>query len=172
MTYAIDSAAESDCEALAELMRKCLLYELRKGDGNVISAEAIRRFCFGKQKCCDCLIVKRSGVAIGYVTYTFRFSTDAVAPALSVHELFIVESARREHKIGTSLANELFCRAKNRGCVFAEWLTFAHNDTAKMFFESFDASFREDLHVYRVRLETAFAKLEKSREERNGFLSE
>jgi len=92
-----------------------------------------------------------NGIAAGYVTFYFTYSTFLARPTLYLEDIFVREEYRHRG-FGETLID--YCRsiAKERGCGRMEWMVLTWNKPALQFYEKSGAQ-RLDWYVYRLNRE-------------------
>ena len=127
----IRAAAIEDCEALAAML-VALLAQHRTvvPDG---LAGALRRDGFGATPGFEALIAERGGEALGMALYYPVYRPSLAGRGLLMEDLYVRPEARRQG-IGRALMARLARLAKDRGCVYIEWLVEGGNQAAETFY--------------------------------------
>jgi len=95
------------------------------------------------------LLAELDGVAVGFTTYYFTFSTYLARRCIWIDDLFVDEPARRRG-VGRALLREMVRLAKREQCGRIEWVTAAGNDKAIAFYERIGAQVRTGTRLCRM----------------------
>ncbi|HOQ25249.1 MAG TPA: GNAT family N-acetyltransferase [Methanomassiliicoccaceae archaeon] len=88
------------------------------------------------------------GVAVGYVTFLFTYTTFLARRTLFLEDIFVLEEYRGRG-IGTKLFRFCVDEAKREGCGRMEWAALGWNEPAHWFYEGFGAK-RLDWYLFRL----------------------
>jgi GNAT superfamily N-acetyltransferase len=138
MEYSIRNCEPSDLPKLVVLCQKHAEYEKA-----VFSPEGIenglKMALFGDNPKLYCLVVAAKGTIVGYVSYTFDFSTWDAADFMYMDCLFLEEEAR-SFGIGNVLIEKLKQIATEKNCINIQWQTPQFNERAIKFYKRIGAN--------------------------------
>lgn len=132
MEYSVRNCEISDLPKLVVLCEKHAEFE--KADSSPVGKEAkLKEALFSQQPKLFCLVVATKETIIGYVSYTFDFSTWDAETFMYMDCLFLEEEAR-SFGIGEILINELKEIGRERNCINLQWQTPQFNERAIKFY--------------------------------------
>lgn len=137
MEYSIRNCEIPDLSKLVILCQKHAEYE--KAEFSPIGKEEkLKEALFADHPKLYCLVVATKETIIGYVSYTFDFSTWNAASFLYMDCLFLEEEAR-SFGIGEVLIEKLKQIGKENNCVNLQWQTPQFNERAIKFYHRIGA---------------------------------
>jgi GNAT superfamily N-acetyltransferase len=132
MEYLIRKFKSSDIAQLVELCRDHAIFEQAEynptGKANLLKSELL-----SPTPTLYCWVVVVQEALVGYVTYTFDFSTWDARYYLHVDCIFLKENVRYLG-IGKNLMQRLVNVAREKGCVNMQWQTPTFNENAIKFY--------------------------------------
>lgn len=132
MEYSIRNCEITDLPKLVVLCEKHAEFE--KADYSPIGKEeALKKALFNENPKLYCLVVSTKETIIGYVSYTFDFSTWDAATFIYMDCLFLEEEAR-SFGIGEILIEKLKQIGKEQNCINIQWQTPQFNERAIKFY--------------------------------------
>jgi len=132
MEYSIRNCERSDLPKLVVLCQKHAEFE--KADYSPEGKEEkLREALFSEKPKLYCLVVVTKETIIGYVSYTFDFSTWDAAPFIYMDCLFLEEKAR-SFGIGEILIDKLKQIGTEKNCINIQWQTPQFNERAIKFY--------------------------------------
>ena len=132
MEYSIRNCEIADVPKLVVLCQKHAEFE--KADYSLDGKEeGLKKALFNKQPKLYCLVVATKETIIGYVSYTFDFSTWDAAPFMYMDCLFLEEEAR-SFGIGEILIDTLKKIGREKKCINLQWQTPQFNERAIKFY--------------------------------------
>lgn len=138
MEYLIRSFEEGDIAQLIELCKQHAAYE--RVDYDVKDkAFLLHSALLSPTPALYCWVVVSDQMIVGYVTYTFDFSTWDAKYYLHLDCIFIKENFR-SLGIGEVLIKRLIIIAKERDCINIQWQTPVFNTRAIKFYERIGAN--------------------------------
>jgi len=137
MEYLIRNCEISDLPKLVILCQKHAEFE--KADFSPEGKEEkLKKAIFNKNPKLFCLVVATKETIVGYVSYTFDFSTWDAATFMYMDCLFLEEEAR-SFGIGEVLIEKLKEIATKNNCVNIQWQTPEFNERAIKFYNRIGA---------------------------------
>ena len=137
MEYLIRSFHEDDITQLIDLCREHAAFEqapyIQEGKDALLKSRLL-----SPTPALHCWVVVMHSELIGYVTYTFDFSTWAAKYFLHVDCLYLKQQCRGRG-IGSDLMRRLQTVARERGCVNMQWQTPTYNIDAIKFYQQMSA---------------------------------
>ncbi len=138
MEYIIRPAALSDMAELMELIAAHADYE-RAAFSSEGKKQRLIRAIFESPVRLFCEVVEENKKLIGYVSYTYDYSTWQAAEYMYMDCLYLREEARGKG-IGGKIMQKLQEIARRRGCVNIQWQTPEFNTPAIGFYKKTGAS--------------------------------
>jgi GNAT superfamily N-acetyltransferase len=111
--------------------------------------EKIRQTLFGDTPLAGILFAEMDGMAVGFVSYFWTYSTFLARPGIWLDDLF-VEVNMRSQGIGRALLRYLARMAKERECGRIEWTAGAHNLRGMDFYRKNGARVSDNARLCRV----------------------
>ena len=143
MEYSIRKCEVSDLPKLVILCQKHAEYE--KADYSPEGKEeGLKKELFSEHPKLNCLVVTTDNDIVGYVSYTFDFSTWSAGDFLYMDCLYLEESARN-FGIGEVFFNKLKEIGKEKNCVNMQWRTPQFNERAIKFYNRISAKGKEKI---------------------------
>lgn len=137
MEYSIRNCEIADLPKLVVLCQKHAEFE--KADFSPEGKEEkLKEAIFSKNPKLFCLVVAAKETIVGYVSYTFDFSTWDAATFMYMDCLFLEEEAR-SFGIGEVLIEKLKEIATENNCINIQWQTPEFNTRAIKFYNRIDA---------------------------------
>lgn len=137
MEYSIRNCERSDLPQLIVLCQKHAEFE--KADFSPEGkAEALEKAIFAENPKLYCLVVAIKEAIVGYVSYTFDYSTWDAADFMYMDCLFLEEQAR-SFGIGEVLIEKLQQIGKEKNCTNIQWQTPQFNQRAIKFYHRIGA---------------------------------
>ncbi|WP_172822813.1 GNAT family N-acetyltransferase [Paramagnetospirillum marisnigri] len=147
----IRPAIPDDAAVIVGLITRLAAFE-RAPTAVTLSEAAVRRDAFGPHRRFRVLLAEADGAACGIVTLLDTYSSWAGAPAMTVHDLFVMEAAR-----GQGLARRLLAEAARlalaEGCARLDVNVLAWNESARRFYSSVGFASLADWLPYRLDAE-------------------
>lgn len=137
MEYTIRKCEITDLPKLVILCQKHAEFEQADYDPEG-KEEALKKELFNDSSKLFCLVVAVETEIVGYVTYTFSYSTWSAGDYMYMDCLFLEESAR-SFGIGEVLINTLKQIGKEKNCVNMQWRTPQFNERAIKFYNRIGA---------------------------------
>jgi ribosomal protein S18 acetylase RimI-like enzyme len=137
MEYSIRKCEIADLPKLIILCQKHAQFEQADYDPKG-KEEGLKKELFNDSPKLFCLVVASGTEIVGYVTYTFSYSTWSAGDYLYMDCLFLEESARN-FGIGEMLINALKEIGKEKNCVNMQWRTPQFNERAIKFYNRIGA---------------------------------
>ena len=141
MEYSIRNCEIADLPKLAVLCQKHAEFEQADYDPEG-KEEGLKKELFNDNPKLFCLVVVSKTEIVGYVTYTFSYSTWSAGDYIYMDCLFLEESARN-FGIGEVLINALKEIGKEKNCVNMQWRTPQFNERAIKFYERIGAKVKD-----------------------------
>jgi GNAT superfamily N-acetyltransferase len=138
MNYVIRPVQTHELAELLQLLQEHAAYE-RTGFSPEGKLERLSAAIFRQPARLFCEVVAYEQKIIGFVSYTFDFSTWDAAEFLYMDCLFLRENARGLG-IGTAIMDKLVEIATRRGCINIQWQTPDFNLPAIRFYNRLGAS--------------------------------
>ncbi|KQO29725.1 GCN5 family acetyltransferase [Flavobacterium sp. Leaf82] len=137
MEYSIRNCELSDLPKLVILCHKHAEYE--KADFSLEGKEQkLKEALFGEHPKLFCLVVATNETIVGYVSYTFDFSTWDAATFIYMDCLFL-EPKARNFGIGEILIEKLKQKGIEKNCINIQWQTPEFNEGAIKFYNRIGA---------------------------------
>lgn len=137
MEYSIRNCNLSDLPKLVVLCQKHAEFE--KADYSPEGKEEnLQEALFGQKPKLFCLVVATNETIVGYVSYTFDYSTWDAATFMYMDCLFLEEGAR-SFGIGEALIEKLKEIATENNCINIQWQTPQFNTRAIKFYNRIGA---------------------------------
>lgn len=137
MEYTIRKCEVTDLPKLIVLCQKHAEFEKADYDPEG-KEEDLKKELFNDNPKLFCLVVVSKTEIVGYVTYTFSYSTWSAGDYIYMDCLFLEESARN-FGIGEVLINTLKEIGKEKNCVNMQWRTPQFNERAIKFYHRIGA---------------------------------
>jgi GNAT superfamily N-acetyltransferase len=137
MEYSIRNCEVSDLPKLVVLCKKHAEFEKAEYSPEG-KEEKLKEVIFSKQPKLYCLVVVAKETIVGYVSYTFDFSTWDAATFIYMDCLFLEEEAR-SFGIGEVLIKELKEIGIQKNCINIQWQTPEFNERAIKFYNRIGA---------------------------------
>lgn len=137
MEYTIRKCEISDLPKLIVLCQKHAEFEQAEYNPEG-KEEGLKKELFNDNPKLFCLVVAVGTEILGYVTYTFSYSTWSAGDYIYMDCLFLEESARN-FGIGEVLINTLKQIGKEKNCVNMQWRTPQFNERAIKFYHRIGA---------------------------------
>lgn len=137
MEYSIRNCEVSDLPKLVVLSQKHAEFEKAEYSPEG-KEEKLKEAIFSKQPKLYCLVVAAKETIVGYVSYTFDFSTWDAATFIYMDCLFLEEEAR-SFGIGEVLIEELKEIGIQKNCINIQWQTPEFNERAIKFYNRIGA---------------------------------
>lgn len=137
MEYSIRSCEITDLQKLVILCQKHAEFE-KSNFSPEGKEEKLKEAIFSKNPKLFCLVVVAKETIVGYVSYTFDFSTWDAATFMYMDCLFLEEEAR-SFGIGEVLIEKLKEIAAENNCVNIQWQTPEFNTRAIKFYNRIGA---------------------------------
>lgn len=137
MEYSIRNCEVSDLPKLVVLCQKHAEYE-KASFSPTGKEEALKKALFSTQPKLFCLVVAANETIVGYVSYTFDYSTWDAATFIYMDCLFLEEEAR-SFGIGDILLQKLKEIGTEHNCVSIQWQTPQFNERAIKFYQRIGA---------------------------------
>ena len=137
MEYTIRKCEVTDLPKLIVLCQKHAEFEKADYDPEG-KEEDLKKELFNDNPKLFCLVVVSKTEIVGYVTYTFSYSTWSAGDYIYMDCLFLEESAR-SFGIGEVLINTLKQIGKEKNCVNMQWRTPQFNERAIKFYNRIGA---------------------------------
>ena len=134
MNYLIRDCEPADLPAIIKLCKEHARFEKATYTSSG-KLKLLRKAIFGKNPCLFCWVVEINDRIIGYITYTFDFSTWDASKFLYMDCLFI-KTSFRGHGIGEEIMKRLSRLAKQCKCINMQWQTPHLNERAINFYKS------------------------------------
>ena len=132
MEYSIRNCEPSDVPKLVVLCQKHVEFE--KASYSPEGKEAkLKEALFNDQPKLHCLVVATKETIVGYVSYTFDFSTWNTGTFIYMDCLFLEEEAR-SFGIGEVLIDKLKEIGTEKNCINIQWQTPSFNERAIKFY--------------------------------------
>ncbi|WP_428230857.1 N-acetyltransferase family protein [Flavobacterium sp.] len=132
MEYSIRNCEPSDLPKLVILCQKHAEYE--KANYSPEGKEAkLKEALFSKHPKLFCLVVATKETIVGYVSYTFDFSTWDAATFIYM-DCFFLEEETRGFGIGEVLIDKLKQIGTEKNCINIQWQTPQFNERAIKFY--------------------------------------
>ena len=141
MEYSIRKCEIADLPKLIILCQKHAQFEQADYDPEG-KEEGLRKELFNENPKLFCLVVAVEAAIVGYVTYTFSYSTWSAGDYIYMDCLFLEESARN-FGIGEVLINAVKEIGKEKNCVNMQWRTPQFNERAIKFYNRIGAKGKE-----------------------------
>lgn len=138
MEYLIRDFEDRDIQALIHLCAKHAAHERCDYD-TTGKAALLKSALLSPSPCIHCWVVQVEGNTVGYVTFTFDFSTWSARHFLHLDCIYIEENYRG-YGIGKSLMKKLIEIAKAKDCVNIQWQTPDFNEIAIQFYKRMGAT--------------------------------
>ncbi|MEO8534476.1 MAG: GNAT family N-acetyltransferase [Flavobacterium sp.] len=132
MEYSIRNCELKDLQKLVLLCEKHAEFE-KAGFSPEGKAEALEKAVFGENPKLYCLVVAANQTIVGYVSYTFDYSTWDAADFIYMDCLFLEEEAR-SFGIGEVLIERLKQIGIDKNCINIQWQTPQFNERAIKFY--------------------------------------
>lgn len=110
--------------------------------GRPFTPERIRAHGFGPQAAFTPWVAELDGAVMGYVFFSLGYNTDAAAPAMWLHDLFVAPAARG-HGVGRALMAAVAAETVRAGAVSLDWGVHTANAGALEFYRRLGASSSE-----------------------------
>lgn len=138
MEYSIRNCEPSDLPKLVVLCQKHAEYE--KADFSPEGKqESLQKALFDAQPKLYCLVVATKETIVGYISYTFDYSTWDAATFIYMDCLFLEEQAR-SFGIGEVLIDKLKQIGIENNCINIQWQTPEFNERAIKFYNRIGAN--------------------------------
>lgn len=137
MEYSIRDCEPSDLSKLVVLCEKHAAFE-KASFSPEGKEENLKKAIFGEKPKLFCLVVATKETIIGYVSYTFDFSTWDAATFIYMDCLFLEEEAR-SFGIGELLIDRLKQIGIENNCINIQWQTPQFNERAIKFYNRIGA---------------------------------
>ena len=137
MEYSIRNCEIADLPKLIVLCQKHAEFEKADYDPEG-KEEGLKKELFNESPKLFCLVVDAETEIVGYVTYTFSYSTWSAGDYIYMDCLFLEERARN-FGIGEVLINTLKEIGKEKNCVNMQWRTPQFNERAIKFYHRIGA---------------------------------
>jgi GNAT superfamily N-acetyltransferase len=138
---AIRTAAPEDVPSILSLIHKKAAFD-NGMDSDCTPLQAtetkLRQTLFGDIPFAKVLLVERSGQAIGFALYYFRYSSFAAQPSIWLDDLYLEPDARGQG-IGKALMVELAQQARRHSCSHIGWTASKKNDRGIGFYQALGA---------------------------------
>jgi GNAT superfamily N-acetyltransferase len=108
-------------------------------DGRPFTPERVLAGGFGPQAAFTPLVAELDGNVVGYAFYTVGYNTDYAAPAMWLHDIFVMPSARGRG-VGNALMATVAAETLRAGCVSLEWGVHKANTGAVAFYRRLGAA--------------------------------
>lgn len=138
MEYSIRNCEASDLPKLVVLCQKHAEFE-KASFSSTGKEEALKKALFSPQPKLFCLVVAANETIVGYVSYTFDYSTWDAATFMYMDCLFLEEEAR-SFGIGDVLLQKLKEIGTENDCVNIQWQTPQFNERAIKFYKRIGAT--------------------------------
>lgn len=132
MEYSIRNCEVSDLPKLVVLCQKHAEYE-KAAYSPEEKEEGLKKALFGENPKLHCLVVATKETIVGYVSYTFDFSTWNAATFIYMDCLFLEEETRGLG-IGEILIEKLKQIGTEKNCINIQWQTPEFNERAIKFY--------------------------------------
>lgn len=132
MEYSIRNCEVSDLPKLVVLCQKHAEYE-KAAYSPEGKEEGLKKALFGENPKLHCLVVATKETIVGYVSYTFDFSTWNAATFIYMDCLFLEEETRGLG-IGEILIEKLKQIGTEKNCINIQWQTPEFNERAIKFY--------------------------------------
>lgn len=143
MEYSIRNCEPQDLPKLVILCQKHAEFE--KADFSPEGKEeGLRKALFTENPKLHCLVVGANETIVGYVSYTFDYSTWDAADFMYMDCLFLEEETR-SFGIGEILINKLKEIAAEKNCINIQWQTPQFNERAIKFYNRIGAKGKEKI---------------------------
>jgi GNAT superfamily N-acetyltransferase len=145
MEYSIRNCQVSDLSQLVILCQKHAEYEKANfyPEGK---EEKLKEALFGTNPKLYCLVVAAKETIIGYVSYTFDYSTWDAANFMYMDCLFLEEEAR-SFGIGEILIDKLKQIGLEKNCINIQWQTPQFNERAIKFYNRIGAKGKDKVRL-------------------------
>jgi len=137
MEYLIRNCEIADLPKLVVLCQKHAEFEKADYDPEG-KEEGLKKELFNENPKLFCLVVAAKQTIVGYVSYTFDFSTWSAGYYMYMDCLFLEENARN-FGIGEVLIHKLKEIGKEKNCVNMQWRTPQFNERAIKFYHRIGA---------------------------------
>jgi GNAT superfamily N-acetyltransferase len=138
MEYSIRNCEPSDLYKLVVLCQKHAEFE-KANFSPEGKEENLRKALFAENPKLYCLVVATNETIVGYVSYTFDYSTWDAADFMYMDCLFLEEEAR-SFGIGEVLIDKLKEIAAEKNCINIQWQTPQFNERAIKFYNRIGAN--------------------------------
>lgn len=129
----IRAAEEKDVDVIFSLIQALASHE--QTEKYVLTdTDKLRRDGFGSDKKFRTLLAEKDGVAIGYLTYIWDYSTWAGDHYMYLENIFVLEGYRRLG-VGEALMREAKAVCKNHDRLFMKWEVHPENEKAISFYK-------------------------------------
>ncbi|KAF2335464.1 GNAT family N-acetyltransferase [Flavobacterium daemonense] len=143
MEYTIRKCEITDLPKLVVLCQKHTEFEKAEYDPEG-KEKGLKEALFNENPQLFCLVVTTENDIVGYVSYTFSFSTWSAGNYMYMDCLFLEEEARN-FGIGEVLINKLKQIGKEKNCVNLQWRTPQFNERAIKFYHRIGAKGKEKI---------------------------
>jgi ribosomal protein S18 acetylase RimI-like enzyme len=141
MEYLIRNCKIADLPKLVVLCQKHAEFE-KAAFSSKGKEEGLKHALFAENPKLYCLVVEANNTIVGYVSYTFDYSTWDAADFMYMDCLFLEEEAR-SFGIGEVLIEKLKEIAIQKNCVNVQWQTPHFNERAIKFYNRIGAKGKE-----------------------------
>lgn len=141
-------ADPSDIPQILVFIRELAEFEKRLHEV-VATEELLREHLFGARRAAEAVIVRLSGVPVGYALFFHTFSTFLGRPGLYVEDVYVTPDYR-SMGIGRDIFLHLARVAKARDCGRMEWAVLGWNERAIQFYERLGAVPLKEWTHYRL----------------------
>ncbi len=146
MNYTIRNATPNDIDEIILLCSEHAEYE-RAYYSSEGKAKKLTQLLFDENPRAYCLIAESENQIVGYVTYSFEFSTWDAELYTHMDCLFLREFARG-FGIGEALVEQIKLASKENNCSIIQWQTPQFNERAIRFYYRIGATSKEKLRMY------------------------
>jgi len=143
MEYTIRTCEIADLPKLVILCQKHAEYEKADYDSKG-KEEGLKKALFDEQPQLYCLVVSTPNDIVGYVSYSFLYSTWDAGNIIHMDCLYLEEQARN-YGIGEVLIDKLKQIGKEKNCVNMQWRTPQFNERAIKFYNRIGAKGKEKI---------------------------
>jgi GNAT superfamily N-acetyltransferase len=147
-TIRIRHAVAEDIPLILGFIHKKAEFD-RCPDAVEATPEKIRQTLFRDPPLAGILFAEMDGLAVGFASYFWTYSTFLARPGLWLDDLF-VDASVRSQGIGRTLLRHLALLAKERGCGRIEWTAGAHNLRGLEFYRKNGARVSDNARLCRM----------------------
>ena len=133
MELIIREAEEKDIDVLLSLIRALSVHE-QSEEYVLTNAAKLRKHGFGPEKKFGNLLAEKNGIAVGYLTYIWNYSTWAGDYYMYLENLFVLEPYRRLG-VGDALMQEARVVCQKHDRLLMKWEVQPENERAIAFYK-------------------------------------